>query len=301
MKKIVSPNDGVRLSGYAESDGVIVSATHPADPFGFLKSTTVVTVNNDSEIECFANIHSADFLLRINHRIDSLSRKVSNILVVSSIFTFIALLASCFSTFTWILNILISVFFVLFSACWLCKPISIFVAKISGDKEIRNFSKYLSAKNAVFNAYYDSDKVPTIEEAKQYSVYEPASMYIQDSGTATFFLSFAILHFLSDWRYLITALIVGITIFYLYRKNKLFFWQFLIVSKPDGIHYQAAITALTECLELRDSIQIKTATFEVSEVFKPDFSEEKCAGCPKYDFCKGIVTSDDTEDVESLE
>ena len=74
----------------------------------------------------------------------------------------------------------------------------------------------------------------------------------------------------------------------------LFFWQFLTVSKPKDIHYQAALNALSEIVNDMDSVKMHFTSVQVSTHEHSDFSEQKCMGCELYDFCKEITRMNDT-------
>ena len=76
-----------------------------------------------------------------------------------------------------------------------------------------------------------------------------------------------------------------VALIFIFAKYKmLFFWQFLIVSKPDDIHYKTAIASLTQSINQINSIELSTPSTGIGG--STHFSEEKCKYCDLYDFCK---------------
>ena len=198
----------------------------------------------------------------------------------------ISMLINLFFVFTKLIvfDILTTIAFFSISVMFLYKGFAIFVARLRNDQEIVNFSKFLAAKNAVENAFYDLRKIPNVEEAKKYSIFSIDSNYLIGAPYATFIIVNLFLRFIPDLWYFLCTFLALILILILAQKKMLFFWQFLIVSKPDDIHYKTAIASLTQNINQINSIEISTQSFENFET--EHFSEEKCKYCDSYDFCK---------------
>ena len=150
-----------------------------------------------------------------------------------------------------------------------------------GNKEITSFSKFLAAQHAVQNAYYDTGKVPNIDEVKKYSSYSYYSKHMTSKSAAIgmlWFLMMLLHHLPIPWNFLGILLVLPITVL-LGRRNLLFFFQFLVVSKPSDIHYQTALAALETYIDIIDSIKISVTYVSMDELeadLKPDC--DSCAG-----------------------
>jgi len=248
MQKIVKHSGEVRITGIAQADGVAFRAERfyeqPSNfPFG-----TIATVHEDSTIKLgpwYWKTYQSPTQSKIR-------KYIQNTFIVTSILSLVFMLSHCFlniyteTTHT----ILFNLSYVMISAMYLRNVTAVLVAKILGDQDVTNFSKFLAAKNAVQNAYYDLGKVPDIEEVKKYSLCSYYNDYLpsSDSAVGTLWLTFVIVRLIPlPWQVFV-LLFASALIFILGKKNMLFFWQYLMISKPTDTHFKAAIAALEHSL-----------------------------------------------------
>lgn len=305
MKKIVKQTGNIRLTGRAEKNGVAFSAAKDFGPVGVSSPGVFAAVDENSEITC-SRYNSYPPNSRIDSKIDSLSKTTRKVAwILFSIF-FVAYLVFGIIQ-TGFENVFFILSYIMLSVTALKKAVTISLARVFGNEEIKSFSKFLAAKNAVQNAYYDLKKIPSIDEAKKYSIFSFTSEYITpyDAAFATWVIPYSIIcHSIPFPLLLLLALFIVMVIVTLTMKHMLFFWQFLILSKPENIHYEAALKALSESVTEVDSVEMHVTSFEISGNHeRKTFSEEKCKGCEFYDLCKEIMDSvqedDDVIDAET--
>lgn len=295
MKKIVKQPKGLRLDGVVDSEGVGFIPTKDAGPASVQTSGFFATADEDGSIKC--NVIYPDYRTpeddenytahdKMDKKIHSLGKFVlgSGAAIVVACFAVLFMVISSANVEIWT-HVLMTLVYLSFVVCIIPKAFVVFVGKVFRNKEMIEFSKYLGAKNAVQNAYYDLGKAPNMEEVKDYSLYLSECKYTKMGYVASLWVLISVIRFISGWWYWIAAILAILILMYLEHKNYLTFWQALVVSKPDEKHYKAAIAAMEETSELIDSFEI---TFKVIKG-QPDpenFDEEKCEGCPAYDFCK---------------
>lgn len=299
MKKIVKPTGNIRLTGKAETDGVAFSAAKHFGPAGISSSKVFAAVDENSGITCY-KYNPYQHISGIDSEIASRSKTTRKI-AYALFFIFLVAYLVCGIIQIGFGNIFFVLSYIMLSVTGLKKAVTIFLARISGDKEIKSFSKFLAAKNAVQNAYYDLKRIPSIDEAKQYSRFSFTSEYIEpfDAAFATIFIPYSIAcHGIPFLPLILVFSFVTLIAIILAKKHMLFFWQFLILSKPENIHYEAALKALAESVSEVDSIEMHVTSFEISVNDEHhNFSGEKCKGCEFYDLCKEFMDSireDDT-------
>lgn len=167
------------------------------------------------------------------------------------------------------------------------KAFAILTGRLFRNKEMVSFSKYLGAKNAVENAYYNLGRVPNLEEVQEYSLYSSEDKYTKSSYIAALWLIISCVRFLDGWAYWLITIAAILVLCWLDWKDKLAFVQAMVVSKPDEIHYKAAIAAMEEVADTLDHVEVHFHSFEL--IPDPEnFDEVRCSekGCPAYDFCK---------------
>ncbi len=287
MKKIANHPNGLRLDGVVESDGVGYLPVKELGPMSVQTSGFFATIDKEEVIKC--QIFSGDEeegQVKMANRI----KAKSNHIMIGAIACIIACIVLMFVSISWPYakvwtSLFMSLAYLILIVMLMPKAIAILVGRITRDEEMINFSKYLGAKNAVENAYYDLGRTPNIEEVRDYSCYSIYCPYTKNSYLACLVLLISVVRFLNGWWYWLAAILAIIVMSILESKNCLNFWQVLTVSKPDENHYRVAIRAMEDTEELIDSIQISYHKIETT----PDpenFDSEKCEGCPAYDFCK---------------
>lgn len=295
MKKIVNQPKGLRLDGVVDNEGVGFIPTKEAGPASVQTSGFFATADENGNINCDViypdyrspeedeeyNAHD-----KMDNKIHSLGKLVlgCGAAIIVACFATLFLLISSPNVDIW-LNVLMTIVYMSFVVIIIPKAFAIFVGKVFRNKEMVEFSKYLGAKNAVQNAYYDLGKTPNMEEVKDYSLYSSECKYTKMSYVATLWLIISVIRFVSGWWYWIAAVLAIALLMFLEHKNWLTFWQALVVSKPDEKHYKAAIAAMEETDELINSFDISFHMIK-GQPDPENFDEARCEGCPAYDFCK---------------
>ena len=287
MKKIAELTENIRLVGQAEKDGVAFRAQRCKGP-GVNPIGTLATVQENSNIIC-TSWDEENFESQTHAK---LTRSLNTTFWIAGILG-IAFLSAYFAID--ILSrksyeILFSMAYIMIGFTYIAEGIGILICRIFGNKEVISFSKFLAAKNAIQNAYYDLGKLPDLDEVKHYSTISYDNDYItsRDATLATFWIGLMIVHPLPSGWNILGLLVTIVIIFTLGKNNKLIFWRFLLVSKPEDIHYKAAITALEECIRCIDFIVQDTVS--ITTDLAPNFTEEKCKACSYYYSCKEHLT-----------
>lgn len=287
MKKIVNHPKGLRLESVVENDGVGFLPVRELGPMAMQTSGFFATAGEDECIEC--KIFNGDEKKEKETMAEKIKAYANRAMLVAGI-AIVACLVLMFvcagfaNPGIWI-NAIITIVYAMFIVMLMPKAAVVFWGKLTKNEEMLNFSKYLGAKNAVENAYYDLGRAPNMEEVKEYSTHSSECEYTKNGYMACLVLLICLVRFLEGWWYWIAAILAIAVLCILEGKNKLTFWQELVVSKPAEEHYRVAIRAMEETSELIDSIQV--SYHQVNVPLDPEnFNEEKCEGCPAYDFCK---------------
>lgn len=294
MKKIVKHSEGIRLNGVVDSGGVGFLPMKEAGPIALQFSGFFATADEDENIKyevISPGSHDEEDEEYDAH--DEMDKKIdfrANFVLGAAVLIVVASMVLFFLSTSWSYasiwkNIFISIAFLALIVIFIPKAFAIFVGKVFKNKEIIQFSKYLSAKNAVQNAYLDLGKTPNLEEVKDYSCHQSESKYIRNGYLASLWVVMLFIRFIEGWWYWVAAILAITLLCLLESKKCLTFWQALIVSKPSEKHYKVAIAAMEETDRIINSIDVSFGVLENA----PDpesFDEEKCKGCPAYDFCK---------------
>lgn len=293
MKKIVKHPEGVRLEGIVEKDGIGFIPTKIAGPASVSFNGCFATVEEESgEVKCKNINNDPDDEACIKPEMDEKIKKSGfRVLLISAISIVVALAMMFVSiwlpyTEIWI-NVFASIVYLMLFVLVLPKAFAILIGRIFRNKDMINFSKYMGAKNAVENAFYDLGRAPNMEEVQEYSLYSSEDKYTKSSYIAVLWLIISFVRHLDGWAYWLVTICAVLVLCWLDWKDKLAFIQAMVVSKPDEIHYKAAIAAMEKVAYTLDHVEVHFHSFE----FVPDpenFDEEKCSKkwCPAYDFCK---------------
>lgn len=294
MKKIVKHPEGMRLEAIVEKDGIgfIPLKSAGSATLGF--DGRFATVEEESGEIKFKNVNfnpedEGEELGMKPEMDEKIKKRGFQVLLVSAALI-IAAMAMMFVSIKlpnaeiWI-NVFASVLYLPLLALILPKAITILLGRIFGNKDMISFSKYLGAKNAVENAYYDLGRVPTMEEIKEYSLYSSEDKYTKKSYLALLWFIFSCVRFLNGWGYWLITIAAILVLCWLDWNDKLAFVQAFVVSKPEEIHYKVAIAAMEDAADILDHVEVHVHIFEIA----PDpenFDEARCSECPAYDFCK---------------
>ena len=291
MKKIVNHPKNIRLDGVVENDGVGFIPTRLLGPMAITTPGFFAYATDNETEEC--RMLEVDYDEKPNGDGTRMHSKIKNegkktmmaaimMLIVSVVLMFVS--TGWSYSEIWV-NLFMTIMYVMIVVMMMPNAFAILVGRISRNREMIDFSKYLGAKNAVENAYYDLGRTPNIEEAIRYSNYANSCKYTKNAHLASLVCIICCVRFLSGWWYWLAAILAIVILTLLEAKNLLTVWQSLVVAKPADEHYNIAIKAMKETAEMIDAVEISYHKLETT----PDpenFDEEKCNGCPAYDFCK---------------
>lgn len=280
MKKIVLRKpSGQPIDGYAEDNGVGYRLLLDFGNGILVVPSLFVKAKPDGTNEASASKPNG----RTSLHIQANGLRMLRALTIVAIILLIATIVCAFNNYELALHFR-SLMFAVIACAMLSNGLFVFFGRISGNEELNSFSKFQAAANAVRNAYCDLGRVPSIEEAQQYSYFSPRTKYLPTAAEATFCLALAVATHLPS-PFLPFAMGTLFAIFWITKdKDYYFFWQFLLVSEPSDTHYEAAISALTTALSVQS-----ISKEEFMEAISTSFSEEKCSTCPSYDFCKHMT------------
>ncbi len=268
MKKIVKHPEGVRLEGIVEKDGVGFIPTKIAGPASVSFNGCFATVEEESgNVKCKNINHDPDDEHCIKPEMDEkIKKRGFRVILISAISIVVALAMMIVSiwlpnTEIWV-NIFATIVYLMLFVLVLPKAFAILTGRLFRNKEMVSFSKYLGAKNAVENAYYNLGRVPNLEEVQEYSLYSSEDKYTKSSYIAALWLIISCVRFLDGWAYWIVTIAAILVLCWLDWKDKLAFVQAMVVSKPDEIHYKAAIVAMEEVADTLDHVEVHFHSFE---------------------------------------
>lgn len=297
MRRIVEHPKNIRLEGIVESNGIGFKAMKAAGPLVAINTGYFASADDEGKITTH-KMNDADMLVTdyveeemFESNMDKKIKEYSKTSVLISVLLMIGCLIMSFVSASWSggkiwSTIFSNLIFVMIATIMLSKGIAIFLANTFGNQEMRSFSQYLAAKNAVQNAYYDLRRVPNLEEVKDYSIFSTDCKYMKMVYPASLCIIISLVNVLDGGWYWLGAILAIIVLCTLEWKSHLTFWQVLIADEPDDEHYEVAIKALEEVVDWIDYLEISVGAIINSET--EGFSEEKCRKCPGYDFCKEV-------------
>lgn len=297
MRKIVNPKEEIRLEAVVEKDGIGFMPAKIAGPLlvGF-KGQFVTSEEGSGELKYKKLSSNRDGGADDTHHKSEMHQKIRKsgfrVLIVSVILIF-ATLAMMFASIALpngeiLANVWAKCLYLLMIVLVLPQAFAILLGRIFRKKDVISFSKYLAAKNAVENAYYDLGRAPNMEEVEKYSIFAAEDKYTQNVHMAALWVIICVVStFFSGLEYWLITICAILILCALEWNHKLSFIQAMVVSKPDEIHYKVAIAAMEEAADILSHFEVH---FEMIEM-TPDpenFDEEECSAkdCPAYDFCK---------------
>lgn len=286
MKKIVNPTGFARLEGFAEKNGVTIRPYLGFFPIFSVGPTIRATVDENGLTSCKVVEEESEFN-QLEDKIAKLKKRALVACSIAAVLMFVLTLV-----FALVEGVMYQVTFTLLYFCiagiLMSESVGIFFARLFKDEEIRNYSKYLGAKNAIINAFNATDRVPNQEEIREYSTWSGEPKYHRDCYLATVFIAFSVLRFLPLPWYILSAIILVGALISLEKKRILSFWQVLTVSKPDDVHYHAAIEALREAIKFYDEMHFSLVVSVETEADPKqlELALENCKKCADYDSCE---------------
>ncbi|MBR3614927.1 MAG: hypothetical protein IKL55_07105 [Clostridia bacterium] len=288
MEEIVQQkrNGSVRLEKVTDCDAVIFRATKVVDHIGFKFDCDgyIATIGENGTINCEENTRE---YCKIDKLLETRVTKLDFIVhLITITLAFIYLLLADGSVVKGVFHLLFEFSFAL---CLIPKAVAIWVYRLMGDKEFKSYSQFLEASNSAQNAFYALGRVPTVEEAKCYSPYEIQNKYLPKLHWPTTILALGFVNNVYGWNFLIVCLLIFVTTYILNKKNLLYFWQRILVAKPDDVHYEAAIAAISNAVKWTEKVEIKCTTIIVPTCFGfEEFPETKCLACDEIERCRNI-------------
>lgn len=286
MQEIVQhkQDESVVLEKVTDFDAVFFRAIKVVNDvrFKFDIRGFIATISDDGRVSCEENNRKN---CKIDEKVEKCVFKVEMIeYTITIILAVIYLMMEDDSVLKSIFHLL---FEFAFALSLIPKAVTIFVYRLLGDKEMKSFSQILYAANSAQNAFYALGRVPTVEEAKKYSPYDVQNKYLPKLYWPTTVLALGFVNGVYGWNFLIICVLILITAVFLNRNNLLRFWQVLLISKADDIHYEAAIAAISEAVKWTETVEVKYTTVVVPTCFNPDkFPETKCLACNEMENCQ---------------
>lgn len=144
-----------------------------------------------------------------------------------------------------------------------------YILRSMGDKRTIQTHRFHAAEHAVVNAYYDLNRVPTLDEIKNYSYY---SYYC---GTINIFMDAwpnlivgFCRFFPGNWFFV--PLVFAISIFaWAVKKQKLFFVEYFTLYEPTEKEYKVVIAALSGALEYKSRVDDVRDTINIFKGIVP--------------------------------
>ncbi len=291
MKKIINTPKNFRLKGVVESDGVGFSPVRNIETGYIMTPGYFASADENGNIKTQYMSEKYEEVLvedcsKMDQKINYLSKTTLWLSAgIAAVFFVLSAISITWPNGEIWQNVFLNLFYIMLAVICMRKSFTIFGANILGDTEMQSFSQYLGAKNAVENAYYALGRAPDLDEVKDYSIYSSESKYTKLAYFASLLVIICAVRFFNGWWYWVTAVLAVVILCILDWKTHLCFWQTLSINKPDEDHYRVAIRALEECAEGIDFVKMNVTGF-VFKMSDDVFDEQKCNGCPEYDFCK---------------
>lgn len=280
MKKIVKPTGYNRLRSHVDSNSVTMCATVGDDFIAMAGKNIRATVDEIGHLKC-SFVEGDPENKQFSEKLNRISKRIFFACSIGTAVCFaLAIVMAMFEG--WVYQVAFTLTYFMLAGCILHEGVGIFIARLFGDKEIRSFVKFHAARNAAINAFNATQKVPTLEEVKQYSIFNHQNQYVKNGYMAIVFIGFSLLRFLPIWAYVATAIALVVLVFTGEKKAWLRFWQFLVTAKPQDCHYEAAIAAMAETAEFFERAKFEKIT--ESDVLRSIL--EICRKCENNDSCE---------------
>lgn len=296
MKKISKESGDIRFGAFSSTDGITINPVKEFGPLSFLSFMAVkATLHPDGKIDCKrVRYHSQStqndmMLVHEAERVKAITR-------ILSFSLFLAYLILCFVSYSRVAEVTLAFFFLSYAMQFIAYPIVLFFKRILGNENAKSLARFHSAEHAVINAYYDLNRVPTIDEIHEYSSYSYRCGSLVNFKQGILFLGFALARFAVSGLWIIPAMLaVCLICFILVKTNGITFMEFLVLDKPTDTEYTVAIKAMDESVKnidvedivpdigsLLSFIMMIEGTMEDNDLF----DDERCKDCPDYEKCK---------------
>lgn len=167
------------------------------------------------------------------------------------------------------------------------------ILKVLKKGDYLSMSKYNGAVNTVINAYYDLERMPKMEELKNYS--RCAMKNDEDIIEGMIFFIASLGSFIGGFGYFVWSFIIIGLFLIAIKTNQIYKLQAIVISKPDEEHLEVALKAFQEALEQNENWQISYKEIQISDVveemkeFAKDMSKfintENCEQCKAKEHC----------------
>ena len=303
MKKIVKPTGYNRLRSHVDSESITVCALVGDEYLAMAGNNIRATVDETGHPKC-SFVEGDPENKQFNDKLDRISKRTFFACSIGTAVCFaLTIVLAMFEG--WLYQVAFTLSYFMLAGCLLHEGVGIFIARLFGDEEIKTFVKFHAARNAAINAFNATQKVPTLEEVKEYSIFNHKNEFVKNGYMAVVFIAFSILRFLPVWVYVATAIALVVIVSISEKNGWMRFWQFLVTSKPQDCHYEAAIAAMADTAEFFE--RTKFTRYSESDMLKNFL--RSCQGCEKYDSCEERETCEnrlneltgegDTEKVET--
>ncbi len=292
MKKICPETGDFRFEAYSSTDGITINPVRSYGPIALLSFRAVkASLLRNGSITCrrveFHSQTTTDDLILAH---EAFKARVAT--QVLSFVLLIAFFALIFTSHVRLSEIIFALFLLSRSFEYVAYPVIMFIKCLFGNKHVKQLARFHSAEHAVINAFYDLQRIPTLEEIREYSSYSYGCGSLIGFKQAIVYFGFGLARFVPGLACLPAMLIMAILSVILIKTNKIIFLEFLVLNRPTDTEYKVAIKAMEESLKnvavepnLDDFLSIVLPGILVG-VSADNFDEEICKGCPSFDKCK---------------
>lgn len=247
-RKIVEAPQEVWLNGASLVDGISIiylakdkNGNHQAIPG---RSSARVNAEGDiyTSIDTVLSCKETDNLMdRANDiaiKIRKSFKRISLIMLISSLF---------FGFFAKevLMRICSSMCFLTYGLAGFANNLALFWLRLKKDEDVLSLMRFHSAEHAVINAYNDLKRMPEYKELRFYSNYSYSCGTLQFASTLVAFTGFALVQLFVPGLWVILGHVLVLLITYLlYKENKLYFLESVVLIQPTSKEYKVALEAL---------------------------------------------------------
>ena len=252
-RKIMKATGNVLLDGDSLVDGISINYISKNLDGGFDYIPGRSTARIDAEGKIYYTMEKKILSKETDELIERVQKTADRIKMIFKIFSlimFVMIFVSCFFASTIGIRICLSACCLGIALSGFANNLAWFVLRLKKDEDAISLMKFHSAEHAVINAYYDLKRIPEYKELRFYSNYSYDCGTLQFAPKLTVFTGFALIQLFLPWLWLIPGHLAVLLICYLlYRENKLYFLESVVLIQPTSKEYKVALAALGTELE----------------------------------------------------
>lgn len=257
MKKMVRQNGDISFNAESANNAISFSAVKEVGPTSVGFPTVVARIDNHGKITC-EDID--DFSKERNnfHKVFAkMGRKHSKrFLIIGMIFLLISIPIGIIDNR--LSNVTVGLFMLSIGCSMAPGSIGFFVEKLKGNKEVINVMKFHAAEHAAINAYYDLNRVPTLEEIREYSNFSYNCGSLAELRPLFIMMVVAISRMIFPSPItIIVYFICTLLLLFWSRKIKPYFLEFLVTQNPTDREYLVAIAGIERAVSVIEEVEIE--------------------------------------------